>query len=60
MDASCNVIYIYQKSMGPRTEPWVTPDVTTTEDDKMPFMATCCERPDRNEVNQFRIFPTTP
>ena len=51
-------IYI-RKRMGFRTEPWGTPDVTLMEDDRMPFMVTCCERPDRNEVNQFRIFPIT-
>ena len=42
------------------TEPWKTPDVTSTRDERTPIKATCCDQPERNVVNQIRMFPTTP
>ena len=53
--------FIYtRKSMGPRTEPWGTPNVTSIGDERTPFKVPCCDRPERNVVNQVRMFPTTP
>ena len=49
-----------KKSIGPRTEPCGTPDVTSVMSDKAPLTETSCLRFDRKEVIQLCVLPVIP
>ena len=49
-----------KKSIGPRTEPCGTPDVTSVMSDRAPFTETRCLRFDRKYVIQLCVLPVIP
>ena len=49
-----------KKSIGPRTEPCGTPDVTSVMSDRAPLTETRCLRFDRKDVIQFCVLPVIP
>ena len=60
-DLTCSgksLIYI-KKRMGPRTEPWGTPDVTGEGGDSSPTTTVCCRIPNKVLI-QLRVCPLTP
>ena len=53
--------FMYKRNeVGPRTEPWGTPDVTGIAADFSPSRATHCERPSKNTLIQLRLFRVIP
>ena len=49
-----------KKSIGPRTEPCGTPDVTSVVSDRAPLTETRCLRFDRKDVIQLCVLPVVP
>ena len=49
-----------KKSIGPRTEPCGTPDVTSVVSDRASLTATRCFRFDRKDVIQLCVLPVIP
>ena len=49
-----------KKSIGPRTEPCGTPDVTSVMSDRAPLTETRCLRFDRKDVIQLFVLPVIP
>ena len=49
-----------KKSVGPRTEPYGTPDVTSVMSDRAPLTETRCLRFDRKNVIQLCVLPVLP
>ena len=49
-----------KKSIGPRTEPCGTPDVTSVMSDRAPLTETRCLRFDRKDVIQLCVLPVIP
>ena len=49
-----------KKSIGPRTEPSGTPDVTSVMSDRAPLTETRCLRFDRKDVIQLCVLPVIP
>ena len=49
-----------KKSMGPRTEPCGTPDVTAVMSDRAPLTETRCLRLDSTDVIQLCVLPVIP
>ena len=49
-----------KKSIGPRTEPCGTPDVTSVVSDRTPLNETRCLRFDRKDVIQLCVLPVIP
>ena len=49
-----------KKSIGPRTEPYGTPDVAYVVSDKTPLTETRCLRFDRKDVIQVCVLPVIP
>ena len=49
-----------KKSIGPRTEPCGTPDVTSVVSDRAPLTETRCLRFDRKDVIQLCVLPVIP
>ena len=49
-----------KKSIGPRTEPCGTPDVTSVVSDRAPLTETRCLRFDRKDVIQVCVLPVIP
>ena len=49
-----------KKSIGPRTEPCGTSDVTSVMSDRAPLTETRCLRFDRKDVIQFCVLPVIP
>ena len=53
--------FMYRRNkIGPRTEPWGTPEVTRTSDDFCPSKATHCERPSKNALIQLSSYSSYP
>ena len=55
------MLLMYSKqSIGPRTEPCGTPDVTSVMSNRAPLTETRCLRFDRKDVIQFCVLPVIP
>ena len=51
---------VRRNKIGPRTEPWGTPEVTGISDDFSSSKATHCERPSKKALIQLRLFRVIP